>query len=197
MKRSLFLIFFFYIIFLSYSIYPAEKDNTHFIVGAKIPMHLNISQYSPIIPIEGLGAGIGIGPYIEVIPFPFIAFETDFYIRTFTLGDDVVYNEFNVPVVGKIRFPLSSNFAVSIGGGIIYCIPFSGNVLLTVADAAPIPIPETDLISAFGLIAKLGFQVRVDRSFINIDLGVEHVNKPINIQQTDFVLSMGLGIGLF
>ncbi len=44
---------------------------------------------SPYVPVEGSGKGGGIGFYAEVIPFPYFAFESGFYIRSFNLGNDV------------------------------------------------------------------------------------------------------------
>jgi hypothetical protein len=198
MKKYLFVIFFLYTFLLSFNLFPAEQDNHHLILGIKIPGHVTVRKDSPHVPVEGLGYGGGIGFHMEVIPFPFIAFESGFYVRRFSLGGDVVYNEMQVPAIGKFRYPFSDTFALTIGGGITYCIPFSGQVIQTVGELDPVDIPEQDLTRSLGLIAKIGFQFRpTEEIYVNIDIGVEHVTKVIEILQTDLVVSIGLGYGLF
>ena len=205
MRKCLFVIFFFNFILLSANLFGVEKDDFHFILGFKIPAHAILKKDSPHIPLpeDNVDSGIGIGFYAEFIPFRYITIESGFYVRTFTLGDDegndiITYNEMQVLAVGKIRFPISDNFAITLGGGFTYCNPFSGKIYLTLGeDGDPLDIPEPDLISDFGLIARLGFQIRIRSVFINIDLGVEHVEKVIKIEQTDLVFAIGLGFGLF
>jgi len=197
MKKCLILISLFFVILLSASLLPAETDNPHLILGVRIPAHVNVRKDSPTIPIKGLGAGIGIGFYTEVLPFPYISFESGLYVRTFTLGRDISYQEMHVPIVAKLRYPFSDVFAMSIGGGLSYCKSFRGKTASVIEDADPIPLPDGDLISDWGYIIKIGFQWRAKDIIINLDLGFEHVDKPTNIVQTDFVLGFGMGYGLF
>ncbi|HEB32344.1 MAG TPA: hypothetical protein ENI15_15975 [Spirochaetes bacterium] len=198
MKKYLFVTFFFYVFLLSFNLFPAEKNDHHLILGIKIPGHVTVRKVSPHVPIDGLGYGGGIGFHAEVIPFPFIAFESGFYVRRFSLGGDVIYNEMQVPVVGKFRYPFSDTFALTIGGGITWCFPFSGQVVQTVGELDPVVIPDDDLTRALGFQAKIGFQILVaNEVYVNIDIGVEHVGKVIEIKQTDLVFAIGLGYGLF
>lgn len=200
MKKLLFLIIFFYAFLLSMNLFPAERVTHHLILGGKIHGHFTVRKDSPYVPIEGSGRGGGIGFYAEVLPFPYVAFESGFYIRSFNLGYDVGYTELQFPGIGKIRYPFSDRFAMSIGGGITYCIPLWGTVYSTVADQDPFDIPRDDLTRAMGFIVKMGFQFRpvpFENIYINIDLGAEHVGKVIKIKQTDVVLSFGVGYGLY
>lgn len=62
----------------------------------------------------------------------------------------------------------------------------------------PVVIPDDDLTRALGFQAKIGFQILVaNEVYVNIDIGVEHVGKVIEIKQTDLVFAIGLGYGLF
>jgi hypothetical protein len=198
MKKYLFIIIFFSIFLISLDLYPAEDDYHHLLLGIKTQGHLTVKKDSPNVPVDGLGYGGGIGFHMEVIPFPFIAFESGFYVRRFSLGGDVIYNEMQVPVIGKFRYPFSDTFSLTIGGGITYCIPFSGQVVQTVAEAEPVDLPEQDLTRGLGFQAKMGFQMKVaDEVYVTIDIGVEHVTKVIEILQTDLVVAVALDYGLF
>jgi hypothetical protein len=198
MKKYLFVISLFYILLLSFNLFPAENDGHHMLLGIKIPGHVTVRKDSPNVPIDGLGYGGGIGFHMEVIPFPFISFESGFYVRRFSLGGDVIYNELQVPGIGKFRYPFSDTFTLTIGGGITYCIPFSGQIIQTVAGADPIDLPEQDLTRDLGFQAKMGFQMKAaDEVYFTIEIGVEHVTKVIKILQTDLVVSIGLDYGLF
>ncbi len=201
MIKYLFFIPLFYVFFLSVYLFPAETNNYNLILGAKVPVHFNVRKVSPHVPIPGedKGNGIGAGLYAEVIPYRYIAIESGFYIRTFSLGDDVItYNEMHIPIVLKLRFPVLDFLAISLGGGVTYCNPFSGKIYLTLGgDNDPMDIPEQDLISDFGLIVKTGLQILIKDIFLNLDLGMEFVDKPIEIEQTDFALTFGIGFGLF
>jgi hypothetical protein len=200
-KKYLFFILLFYILFLSVTHFPAYADNHKLILGAKVPLHFTVRTYSPHVPIPGedTGDGIGIGFYAEVIPYRYIAIESGFYVRKFSLGDDVIlYNEMHVPIVIKLRFPVVDIFAISLGGGVTYCYPLSGKIYLTLGgDSDPMEIPEQDLITDFGILIKAGFQLLLKDIVFNIDLGMEFVDKPIEIEQTDFALTFGIGFGLF
>jgi hypothetical protein len=174
--------------------------NNKLILGVKVPVHFNVRKISPHVPIPGAetGYGLGVGLYAEVIPFRYIAMESGFYIRTFSLGDDIItYNEINIPIVFKIRFPIYDKFIFSLGGGVIYCNPFNGKIYLTLGgENEPMDIPEHDLTSNFGIIIKTGFQFMIEEIILNLDLGMECVEKPIEIEQTDFALLFGIGFGL-
>jgi hypothetical protein len=101
-------------------------------------------------------------------------------------------------MVFKIRFPVHDKFAISLGGGVTYCTPLSGKIFLTLGgDNDPLEIPEQDLISDFGLLIKAGFQLMIKDIVFNLDLGMEFVDKPIEIEQTDFALTLGVGFGIF
>lgn len=199
MKKLIYFIIFFYVLLLSNNLFPMERDTHHLILGGKLPGNFTVRKDSPYIPLDDSGFGLGIGFYAEVIPFSYIAFESGLYIRAFNSGG-IYYDEFQIPVIVKFRLPISDKFAMSIGGGMNYCIPFYGDIWITTAGQEEFDIPKDDLTRDLGLIAKMGFQIRpvVDKNiYINIDLGVEHVGKVIKIKQTDFVILFGIGFGLY
>lgn len=197
MKKCLFFVAFFYGILMVVQPFTADADTPSLILGAKVPFHFNLKKESPYVPVEGGGAGIGAGLYVEAIPFPYVALESGFYVRTFGLGGDVSYQEIHIPVVGKFRFPVSDNHAFTLGGGITYCNPFGGKIHLTLDEDDPMKIPKEDLISDFGFVAKMGLQIRLSQSFLLFDLGIEDVRKPIKIKQTDSFFTFGMGFSLF
>ncbi len=200
MKLKL-IIFLSFIIIISPKIAYTESDTLMLGIKTTMPLSVNLSTTKDLSYMcafsndKANGIGAGAGFFLEVIPIKYLAIETGVFFRYFSLGNnDISYYEMQIPIIPKLRIPVTSNVNVLFGIGGSYFVQFHGTILSP--SGQEINIPKSDLTMSFSFITKLEIQFRLNRSgniLMNVEFGYEFAKRSLKMTAHDIFFGLSLG----